>query len=717
MILFRNPNNPIWDSLIQLRVSALYKVAWITGICGWMGLAWALWPMTEQAAARQQMRPICLLLLVIAAVSFYLTERDAILTALIQIAGAVLCIMSMVGIFQSMDAVHLFALPVIFASVLLGQRAVIVTSCAVAAFNLFVAPVWLGLHWTALVTSTAILCLIAIAVIISTRNLYTALWWALDGFETARRNQDVARERKAELEQAFKSLDIAAHNLRRLNYALSLAQARAEEARHLKQQFAQTISHELRTPLNLIVGFTEAMIQSPEYYGEALPPRYLRDLSIVYRNANHLQNLVNDVLDLARIEAAQMTLQIEHHLLSVFLEDVVSMAQSMAETHGLRFYAELEANLPDVWMDAIRIKQVLYNLLSNAVRFTETGSITLRVSRQPHTLLFEVIDTGIGIDAADMRRIFEPFCQLENPMRRRVGGAGLGLPISRQLVQMHGGQLEVSSESGKGSRFYFDIPIKTGETAIEGSEAQAANVRPLHMIEENILLVITRSPSAAALLSHYLEKYRTVVARDFEEAKAAIDRLVPQVIIIDTNEMNADVHRFAANGHLAQTVVIACPLPGETLLRQRLSASGYLVKPVSRESLWNTLGQLEEPVERVLVVDDDPDFVRMIERMLDTPLRRYKVDRAHSGGEALMMMRHNQPDLVLLDLQMPDGDGFEVIQQIRSVPHWRDIRVVVISAQDEIDTTNTLTGDLVATRLCGLSPFELIQWLQRLLAA
>ncbi|MBZ0303688.1 MAG: hypothetical protein K8J31_28365, partial [Anaerolineae bacterium] len=426
MILIRNRNNPIWESLIQLRVSALHKIAWITGACGWMALAWALWPVIGVALDRHSMRPISVFLLAVAILSFLLIQQNIILAAIIQIVGVVMSIMGVIGIFHSMDAVHLFAIPVILASVLLGQRAVIVTTAVAIAFNGLIAPGWLGVPWQNFITPTVILILIAIAVIISTRNLYTALWWALDGFETARHNQDIARERKAELENVLKSLDIAAHNLRRLNYALSLAQERADEARQLKQQFAQTISHELRTPLNLIVGFTESMIQSPEYYGEPLPSRYLRDLSIVYRNANHLQNLVNDVLDLARIEAAQMTLQIERHVLTVLLEDMIHMAQSMTETHGLTFQADIEANLPDVWMDSIRIKQVIYNLLSNAVRFTPQGGITLRVSRQPQAILFEIADTGIGIEAADITRIFEPFCQLENPMRRRVGGAGLG---------------------------------------------------------------------------------------------------------------------------------------------------------------------------------------------------------------------------------------------------------------------------------------------------
>lgn len=711
MFFLKTDQNRIWDSLIELRIGALYKIVWITAICGWLTLTWALWPLGDQAALRFQMRFISFFLLLISAISYFLITRDVILAAVVHTLGVVLYIMGVVAIFKSTDALHLFAVPVIFASVLLGQRAVMVTTGIVIGFCLLVAPSWMGLPWEHFVTPTSILSVIAVAVIISTRNLYTALWWALDGFETARQNQNVARERKAELEQALKSLDVAAHNLRRMNYALSLAQKRAEEARQLKQQFAQTISHELRTPLNLIVGFSETMIQSPEYYGQPMPAAYLRDLSIVYRNANHLQNLVNDVLDLARIEAAQMTLQIEQHVLDVFLDEVVNMARSMVESHGLSFGVDIEDDLPDVWLDSIRIKQVIYNLLSNAVRFTDTGSITLRVRQQADCIQFQVADTGIGIEASDIPRIFEPFCQLENPMRRRVGGAGLGLPISRQLVKMHGGQLDVESQPGEGSCFYFRIPMRP-QNGVDPTQDAKPGVRPLQVSDENVMLIITRNPSAAGLLGRHLERCRTVVAQDLERARSAISQLVPQTVLVDTATVQIDVDALVDTDHLAQSLLIMCPLPGETLLRQHLDVEGYLTKPVSRESLWTTLRQLDIPFKRVLIVDDDADFVRMIERMLDTPLKHYQIDRAYSGREAVMVMSQRRPDLILLDLQMPNWDGFELVERLRASADWQDIPIIIISAQDEIDMSNVITGCMTVTRSRGIKPLELMRWVQ-----
>ncbi|MBZ0301044.1 MAG: response regulator, partial [Anaerolineae bacterium] len=227
--------------------------------------------------------------------------------------------------------------------------------------------------------------------------------------------------------------------------------------------------------------------------------------------------------------------------------------------------------------------------------------------------------------------------------------------------------------------------------------------------------VVTKSPSAASLIARYLETYRTITVQDFDEALASMHRLIPQAVIIDTNSVVVDAERMDAHNGLAQTLMISCPLPGETPLSRHLSANGYLIKPVSRESLWNTLRQFDGSVERVLVADDDPDFVRMIERMLDTPLKRYQVDRAHTGRETLLKIAHNRPDLVLLDLQMPDVDGFQVMAQLRSSPGLKDIRVVVVSAQEEFDTAKAAHGSLTITKSQGISPLELVHWLQELL--
>ncbi|MBC7239137.1 MAG: hypothetical protein H5T71_03435, partial [Chloroflexi bacterium] len=257
----------------------------------------------------------------------------------------------------------------------------------------------------------------------------------------------------------------------------------------MKQQFAQTISHELRTPLNLIISFTELMIQTPEYYEAPLPPKYARDLGIIYRNARHLQSLINDVLDLARIEAAQMALITEETDLSALTYEAVNTVRSLVESRGLALHTNIPPALPRLRVDPRRIRQVLFNLLSNAVRFTEKGSITVTVMQQDNEIVFAIRDTGIGIADEDKTRIFEEFRQADSGTHRRYGGAGLGLAISKRFVELHGGRIWVESQVGQGSTFYFTLPI-TQDLPLEEQMARtrAPQALPGHHAAETPIL-------------------------------------------------------------------------------------------------------------------------------------------------------------------------------------------------------------------------------------
>src|SRR5690606_6255146 len=298
----------------------------------------------------------------------------------------------------------------------------------------------------------------------SVRNLYTALHWATKSYERIEHNERLLQEQQSELKQALKSLDAATYNLERANVMLALARNRADQALRLKQEFAQNMSHELRTPLNLIVGFSEAMMQSPEYYGGPLPAAYLRDLSIVYRNAVHLQGLVNDVLDLARLEAAQMTITTEEVDPGVLISEATETIRGMVESRGLFLRTNIPSDLPSVHVDPTRIRQVIFNILNNAIRFTECGGITVSVSQQDDQILVAIQDTGIGIEEAELPRIFEAFHQSESTPERRRGGIGLGLAISKQFIELHGGRIWAESRYGHGSTFYFTLPLRTTAT-------------------------------------------------------------------------------------------------------------------------------------------------------------------------------------------------------------------------------------------------------------
>jgi signal transduction histidine kinase/CheY-like chemotaxis protein len=552
---------------------------------------------------------------------------------------------------------------------------------------------------------------------LSARNLRTALAWVWDGYERARLNAEVARQRAGELRRALKALDEATHRLERTNYMLALARDQAEEARRLKQHFAQTISHELRTPINLVVGFTELMTESPDHYGSQLPPAYLRDLSIVHRNASHLQNLVSDVLDLARIDAAQMSVLPEDTDPVDLVEDAVSTVRGPVEARGLALHTEIEADLPRLCVDPTRIRQVLFNLLNNAARFTDEGSITVSVCRRGDDVVFAVADTGVGIAPENISRVFEEFEQVDGGTRRRYGGAGLGLAISKRFVEMHGGRIWAESQVGQGSTFYFSLSVGRADlAATAGRLADAVSSATPGGGEGPVLLAVARSPAAAALLTRYVRGFRTVVVPDLEQARRVAQRVVPQAVVIDRAcvALNSDrLERLAQEWGVSHLPFIACPLPGEELLRQQLAVDGYLIKPVMRRTLRDVLRQCGEDVDQVLVIDDDQDFTFLMSRMLeDSPVRRYQVLSAYSGQEGLGMMRRHQPDLVLLDLGLPDMHGLQVIECIRSNPTWQHIPIVIVSAQDELDNNDILMGSMMIAKADGVLPGEVVRWVQ-----
>lgn len=640
--------------------------------------------------------------------------------------------------FPSPATMYLFILPITFASALLSQPAFLCVT-GLAGFSALTIGMThiagpLPLADVPLLATTGVIVahfvsselappvtttlLVATTLWLSAHSLRTALTWVWNGYEHARRNEQIARDRQAELKRALKALDEASYRLERANYMLALARDQAEEARRLKQQFAQTISHELRTPLNLIVGFTELMAGSPEYYGGPLVPAYLRDLGIVYRNACHLQALVNDVLDLARIEAAQMSLVLEQVDPEATVREAVDTARSLVEARGLALHTVIEPGLPGLWLDPTRIRQVLFNLLNNAARFTERGRVTVSVRRLGQDVLFGVSDTGVGIAPEDIPRIFKEFQQADGGTQRQHGGAGLGLAISRKFVELHGGHIWAESRVGQGSTFTFSLPIDHAGLDLEPGrhEAHSPRTASLKESEEPVLLAVTRSLSAATLLTHYVHAFRTVAVSDLKEARRMAGQLSPQVVLIDRACTEVDqeaLEELARAWGLARTPFILCPLPGEELLRRRLAVDGYLIKPVSRQNLWDLLRQFGEGVDRVLVVDDDQDFVLFLSRILeDSPVRRYQVTSAYTGQEALALLDHRPPDLMLLDLMLPDIDGAQIIERMRANPAWRHIPILVVSAQDESDYRASLPGAMAVAKASGLTPGEVVQWVQ-----
>ena len=716
-------NTPAFlDDLADLQSSSLRIIAVVAGVIGYV--PFVLSPFIHNLV-RTGFWIGMALLGVISIISFLVASRHSGVARHLLVWGILVATILNVRSFESPALSVLLVVPIILASTLLGQHAVF--SIATIEGLVTVIPGLLREDASVISAETTLLlgviALSTFASWLSARNLHIALAWYQCGYERARRSEEMAREKAGELQRTLKALDEATHRLERANRMLAFARDQAEDARQLKQRFAQTVSHELRTPLNIILGFIELMTESPEYYGAHLPLGYQRDLNIVHRNARHLQNLVNDVLDLARIDAAQMSIQTEEVDPATIVCQATRTARSLVEARGLELRVEIEPGLPPVRVDPTRIRQVLINLLNNAARFTKQGSISISVCRKEKEIVFSVTDTGVGISPKDIPHIFEEFRQADGSTRRQHDGAGLGLAISKRFVQLHGGEIGVQSTVGEGSVFSFSLPMDQSDLGhhLDGSLMETMRTVPDKIGERPILLAVTSNLAAAAMLTHYMRDCETLVVCDLQQAKETVRTVLPRAMLVDSACVNLSLPKLtqtACEWGLRYMPIIQCPLPREKRLDQHLGVEGYLVKPVSGRTLLDALRRFGEDVDTVLIVDDDLDFVRLVSRVLeDNPIRRYKVIGAHSGQEGLDLVELHRPDLILLDLKLPDLDGFQVVERLRANLAWQDIPVIIVSAQDSLDDQASLNGVLTITKPEGLMLAETMQWARAVIDA
>ncbi len=708
-------------NLAELRGQSVMGITLLALCLGYAWLMVLLWPSRNEAVNPfSWLGSVTLVLLMILVL---LLHRQYLQIAILLLIGGLLfsvtCLIMATG---HIGLGYLYLPVIVLAGILFSPGpAFIVSFIAGALVILLELVAFSSRSPTELSVLLVVMALTSVASWLAARNLYTALTWVWNGYEIARANEQRVRERSAELRQALKALDEATWRLERANEALALARDQAEEARRLKQQFVQTISHELRTPLNLIVGFTELMAQSPEYYGAELTPAYLRDLSIVHRNAKHLQRMVNDVLDLARVDAMQMTLTFEEVDPATLVEEAVATVRSMVEAAGLELRVEIAPGLPRFWVDPTRIRQVLFNLLNNAIRFTERGHITITARAQEDAILFSVSDTGVGIAPEDLPRIFQEFVQVDGSTRRRHGGAGLGLAICHRFVTLHHGRIWAESAPGVGSTFYFLIPLDSRGSYIPSLGGPEAVRRGSGLKKDlPLALAVTRNANMATLLTRYVRECRVLVVPNPDDARRVARQMSPDAVILDMTPDGESWNAFesvAETWNLPHALFLGFALDSDALCGQKLDSDGYLVKPISREALWDILRRFGERVDNVLVVDDDHDFVWLLTRMLDDPVRRYNVMSAYSGQEALSLLAVHRPDLIFLDVGLPDMDGFEILARLRTDPVSCSIPVIIISARADVGRMEIAARAMSVVRSRAFNTPEIVRWTNACLAA
>ncbi len=545
-------------------------------------------------------------------------------------------------------------------------------------------------------------------------NLIEALRMAWDYERYAIAQMKEAREHRAQLMKLTKALEEAKQELAQANIQLHRAYSAAEEARRLKAMFAANVSHEFRTPINLIVGFSEMIVSAPKAYGERLPNAYWSDLQTICECAKHLQSLISDVLDISQVEAGYMAMVKELADPRLVILEAANLTRDLIQSAGLKFNVTVPDQLPSMWIDRTRIRQVLLNLLSNAVRFTAQGSISLRVTDHTTHIAIAVSDTGTGIRPEDIPHIFDAFYQAEETNYRRSQGSGLGLTLSKEFINLHGGAISVESngKTGEGSTFTVTLPYENyalSRTNVR-HERQATDKR-------DCFVILDDDPAIIRLFERYTVHHRLIAAQSVEEAIRLMEAIQPSAMVV-SNEQDKNLLTAAAQRAGQSPAVIVCPMPSGRRAMQIYGATDYLVKPVTQQALHSAIQRINIVPYNVLVIDDDQDIVRMFGRMIQTLPGVQEVWKAYSGREGLALMRYQRPDLVILDVLMPDVDGLTTLQMMQNDPTLCDIPVIIASASGATEAIAPVAkGTLSVESINGFQPLELVHCVESLLDA
>jgi PAS domain S-box-containing protein len=515
---------------------------------------------------------------------------------------------------------------------------------------------------------------------------------------------------------------------KRAEEALRQAKEAAEETTRIKSEFLANMSHELRTPLNAIIGFSEVLKDGLIGDLSAEQQEYVSD---IFGSGQHLLSLINDILDLSKIEAGKMTLDLEPTDIDLLLNNSLSIIKEKAAAHCIQLYNDLGSGLGKATLDARKTKQIVYNLLSNAVKFTPAGgSVGLRAGkvgrydienwqateitslRMPLPLneykvflQITVEDSGIGIAAEDAPRLFHAFSQLDSSLSRQSEGTGLGLLLVLKLAKLHGGSMALASMPGQGSRFIVWLPWR--EAKDFEIKQQMAMPPVEYLADHPLALVIEDSERAAELIRLQLEPegFEIVIAANAEAGLELLKTRQPSVIILDILLPDMDgwdlLSRIKQSDSATGVPVVIVSIVADTEKGFSLGASAVLQKPVSRVDLIDALKNLgltwnNQPL-KVLIVDDDPKAVELLSAYLLEP--GYTVLRAYSGQEGIALARRELPDLLVLDLMMPEVNGFDVVEALKNNPDTAMIPIVVMTAKLLTDQDHAILNGNVAAIL------------------
>jgi signal transduction histidine kinase/CheY-like chemotaxis protein len=522
--------------------------------------------------------------------------------------------------------------------------------------------------------------------------------------------------------QQFMSAFLTALDRRHLIVQLEQSNAQLLEANQHKSVFLANMSHELRTPLNAIIGFSELLTDAREDHFDAASRKRFQEQ--ILTSGRHLLGLINDILDLSKVEAGQMELRLQTVAVSEVVDQVARIVEPLVSKKSIKLEADV-AKAGDVIADAGKLKQMLLNLVSNAIKFTpEGGTVTVRGTRTPTAVEISVTDTGIGIGESDQQYIFKEFHQIDHGPGRKHEGTGLGLALTKRFALLHGGDVRVESQVNHGSVFTLSVPIH--RTAAERPVEIAA--QPSALVNGHgthaLVLVVEDDPAAAELLTRQLAGagYRTHVVKTGSEAVAKARELQPAAITLDIMLPELDgwevMTRLKSDEATSTIPIIVVSVIDNPELGLALGAIDYFVKPVDAKELVRRLNRfnfkrsLGQEDVRILVVDDEPPNREWLTRTLEPA--GFTVLSASGGREAIKMAKTEKPDLVLLDLMMPDVTGFDVVEELRANKDTRETPIMILTAMnlteaDKRQLNGRVSDILSRGRVGGTDIIELLK--------
>jgi CheY-like chemotaxis protein/signal transduction histidine kinase/HAMP domain-containing protein len=513
----------------------------------------------------------------------------------------------------------------------------------------------------------------------------TALGTALSNMKahekTAKLAKDISQKNQ-ELKNQSEEIQQASHELQKQNQALEQQRVRIEEANRLKSEFLSNMSHELRTPLNSVMALSRVLIMQAK---NKLSDEEANYLKIIERNGKNLLSLINDILDLSKIEAGKLDIRPRWFSIKSTVEIIMERLELLATEKGLTLSLNIPEDLPKIESDESRVHQILQNLIGNAVKFNEKGAVTVSIHHDHDNIAIDIIDTGIGISQKDLPYIFEEFRQVDGSSSRRYDGTGLGLAIVYKTAMILGGNITVQSELGKGSTFRLNLPVTFRKDAPVSEPVIFRTSTPETPVEKTILIVDDEQEILTMISDHLSQDYNIITTTSGKEAIKLARIHQPFAITLDVIMPEMDgwevLQQLRQIPDTRDIPVIIVSVSADKETGIALGAVGYVSKPIDRNQLIAEINRIDGPSPYSILITDDNEIDRNeIARTIKQ--ENMKAIIADSGKKCLNIIKESLPDVLVLDLMMPEMDGFSVLNAIRSDPETRNLPVIVVTAKD-----------------------------------